>query len=294
MNRRVIIPFVLMTLVLLLISACNMGPADPEERPEGLVRLIGPDGNVVWRFTGDTLAGLLKKSDLPSNMTDPFCHVYSTINNWPTPKFYVAEGYRLDSILTAAGLYDEAQTVTFRAGDDYEACLTKEQLKAGQFCYPFAGESDQGAEEVYPVIAYRWCEGTDDLSQIRDNTPTLLIGQRNPFEQSNPAYVVRVYDIIVSYEPCEIWPPASVFPAAGPIAAGETVKLQHPSFGKVKLYYTLDGSEPTMLSPMYNPSTYQLELNKPIPITEPTVIKVKAVGYGKLDSETVEFEFVPL
>ena len=69
------------------------------------------------------------------------------------------------------------------------------------------------------------------------------------------------------------------------------MKLQHPYFGLVKLHYTLDGSDPTHMSPMYNPSTYQLELNIPIPITAPTVIKVLATGYGKNDSEIAVFEF---
>ena len=75
------------------------------------------------------------------------------------------------------------------------------------------------------------------------------------------------------------------------IAPGETVKLQHPSFGLVKLHYTLDGTEPTELSPMYNPSTYRPELNVPIPITEDTVIKVIAVGYGKRNSPVAAYTF---
>ena len=87
---------------------------------------------------------------------------------------------------------------------------------------------------------------------------------------------------------------ASAFPLPGSIAAGETVKLQHPDYGMVKLHYTLDGSEPTLLSTMYNPSTYQPELNRPIPISEPTVIKVLVSGYGKEDSEIATFEFIPI
>jgi hypothetical protein len=58
---------------------------------------------------------------------------------------------------------------------------------------------------------------------------------------------------------------ATTFPTEGRIAAGESVKLQHKFSGLVKLHYTLDGTDPTELSPMYNPSTYQPELNLPIP-----------------------------
>jgi hypothetical protein len=45
---------------------------------------------------------------------------------------------------------------------------------------------------------------------------------------------------------------------------------------------------------MYNISTYQPELNVPIPITEPTVIKVLVRGYGMNDSEIAVFEFTPV
>jgi len=131
------------------------------------------------------------------------------------------------------------------------------------------------------------------LGGIRDDNPCLIIGQRNPFEHTNPAFVENISEIIVSDAPCEAWPPATTFPKPEFIAAGELVKLQHPDYGLVKLHYTLDGSEPTMLSPMYNPSTYRPELNVPIPITGPTVIKVLVCGYGKSDSEIAVFEFAP-
>jgi len=291
MNRRVLI--VIMAVVLLVLTACDVWLTGEKERQEGLVRLIGPDGRVVWSFTEDSLPLTLRNAGLSPIMSKPFTNVYSTVNNWPTQRFYVAEGYRVESILIAAGLYDKAQTVTFRSGDGYEITLTMEQLSARQFYYPLAGESDQGAEEVFPVIAYRWREGTDDLSMIHDSTPTLIIGQRNTYEQTNPAYVVRIFDIIVSDKQNETWSGATTFPSAGRIAPGEKVKLQHPNLGKVKLHYTLDGSEPTLLSPMYNLSNYQPELNVPIAITEPTVIKVLASGYGKLDSNVTVFEFFP-
>lgn len=48
--------------------------------------------------------------------------------------------------------------------------------------------------------------------------------------------------------------------------SGDKAKLQHKEIGKVKMYYTLDGSIPTEESALYNPSTYQPELNKPIVI----------------------------
>ena len=269
----------LILILLLLLTACTPVSETPGDSDAWRIRVIGSAGE-VWSFT-------------ETDLTEPFTHVYSTINNWPTPRFYAAEGYSVASILMAAGLYETAQTVTFRGADGYEISMTREQLLAPQYFYPQVGENEEGAEPVFPIIAYRWREGTDDLEKLRDNKPGLIIGQRNPFEHTNPAFVVGVAEIIVSETPCEVWPAASTFPLPGPIAKGETVKLQHPDYGLVKLHYTLDGSEPTMLSPMYNPSTYQPELNVPIPIIEPAVIKALVYGYGKANSEIVVFEFIP-
>jgi len=258
------------------------------------IRIIGGNGEEVRSFTElELMSALADMPALPSGIPGKFAHVYSTVNNWPTTRFYAAEGYTVASILMAAGLYDAAQTVSFRADDEYSVSLTREQIFAAQRYFPHVNENEDGAEPVYPIIAWRWREGSDDLGAVRDENPCLIFGQRNPFEHTNPAFVENVSEIIVSTAPCEKWPPASTFPAPGLIASGETVKLQHPDYGLVKMHYTLDGSDPTMLSPMYNPSTYQPELNVPIPVTEPTVIKAIVFGYGKEDSDIAVFEFTP-
>jgi len=305
----------LIALVMLLIAGCSADlqapdgvppagtppgepgePALPGSPPEPdftddpdawRINVVSVSGDVLWSFT----EGDLRR--LPPEQACDFTHVYSTINNWPTALFYAADGYSIEGILRAAGVYDIAQTITFRAPDGYEASLTREQLLSPQFFYPNVSGNADGAVPVLPIIAYRWRERTDDLSEIYENKPTLIFGQRNPFEHTNPAFVVNVAEIIVDEAPCDIWQEASTFPLPGAIAAGETVKLQHPGFGMVKLFYTLDGSEPTVFSTMYNPSTYQPELNVPIPITERTVIRVLVTGYGKLDSEIAGFEFWP-
>ena len=249
------------------------------------IRILDTAGVELWSFTEDTLKSLIPEAiDMDSN-------VYSTMNNWPTARFYAAEGYVVEGILYNAGVLDTVRTVTFRAADGYEISMTMEQLFEKRYCYPQLGENDLGARRVAPMIAYRWREGTDDIGGIRDDRPLLIFGQRDPFEQTNPAFVVGVSEMIVDAEPCEKWPPPGAFPLPGPIAAGETVKLQHPDIGRVKLHYTLDGSDPTALSPMYNPSTYQPELSRPIAITESVTIKVIAVGYGKEDSEIAVLEY---
>jgi len=266
-------------------------PSEPavsgEDDDAWRIRLVNAAGDELWSFTEPELARL------PREQTGAFSGVYSTINNWPTARFYAADGFSIEKILLAAGVFDVIQTVTFRAEDGYEASLTREQLLSPQYYFPLVSESDAGSVRVTPIIAYRWREGTEDLTGIREDRPTLIFGQRNPFEHTSPAFVIGVTEIIIDETPCETWPMAGTFPLSGLIAEGETVKLQHPSYGLVKLHYTLDGSDPTPLSPMYNPSTYQLELNRPIPITEPTTIKVLVTGFGKNDSEIAMFEFEP-
>jgi len=144
---------------------------------------------------------------------------------------------------------------------------------------------------VEAVIALEYKEGSGSLSDIKPDSPCLIIGQKNPFEHNNPAFVEDVCMIEVLTGPCGKWEAPSVFPAQGDIEAGETVKLQHGSIGTVKIFYTLDGSEPTVFSKMYNPSTYQPELNVPIPIEEDTQIRAMASGYGREDSDAVTFFF---
>lgn len=222
-----------------------------------------------------------------------FQHIYSTINNWPTPRFYAAQGITVSSILKSAGVLDSAQLITFRSSDSYEVSYTREQLwETPRFYYPRVAEaSAEGAQPVEPIIAYIYKEGSEDMAQAVPDTPCLILGQSHPLEHTNPGFVVNVSEILVSAKAADAWEPASTFPMPGMISAGESVKLQHKYLGLVKLHYTLDGSDPTELSPMYNISTYQPELNKPIPITADTVIKVIVTGYGKQNSEISSFNF---
>ena len=57
-------------------------------------------------------------------------------------------------------------------------------------------------------------------------------------------------------------------PAPGKVKPGTEVVLSHPEEDLVKIYYTLDGSEPDRQSLIYNPSTsyFRPELNKPITV----------------------------
>ena len=268
-------------------EAVVSGNQEPDDENAWRIRITDTSGEEIWSFTEAGLNALLPEQIVA------FSHIYSTINNWPAASFYAAGGYTIESILKKAGVLDTAQTVIFRAADGYEASLTRKQLLSAQYFYPQVGDNMDGAEPVVPIIAYRMREGEAGLNELREEKPTLIFGQRNPFEHTNPAFVVGVTEIVIDETPCGQWEIASTFPMPGPVAKGETVKLQHRYYGLVKLHYTLDGSDPTPMSEMYNPSTYQPELNIPIAITEPVTIKVLVTGYGKNDSEIAVFSFAP-
>jgi hypothetical protein len=231
--------------------------------------------------------------DLSDQPNSGFQHVYSTINNWPTARFYAAKGITVRSILQAAGVLDTAQVITFRSSDSYEMKFTREQLlEKPVYYYPEVakGTADR-AELVEPIIAYEYKEGSNQMGAVVPDQPCLIFGQSYPGEHTNPAFVVNVAEIVVSAREPSAWETATTFPAPGKIAAREKVKLQHKYPGLVKIHYTLDGSDPTELSPMYNVSTYQPELNVPITISGDTVIKVLVTGYGKQDSPISCFTF---
>lgn len=273
----------------ILVDSYNIGEKENNisislERQEDLLSVIDKESGEKWSFTLEQL------SQLP-NMA--FSHIYSTVNNWPSPSFYAAKGMKIRSILEEVDVYDDVQTLTFRSADGYEVSFTRDQiLDISRWYYPFVEEGiTREAQPVEPIIAYSYKEGSQDIEEALAEPLCLILGQSNPLEHTNPAFVENISEIIYSSEEPEIWEPASTFPIEGYIAAGETVKLQHPFYGLVKLHYTLDGSEPTEHSPMYNPSTYQLEKNKPILITKDTIIKTLVVGYGKENSSVATFKF---
>jgi len=271
------------------VDSCRIGEKQPplsltSEQQNRTIAITDQDTGEQWNYS------LKELGELPEM---GFQHLYSTVNNWPSPSTYAAKGIKIRRVLEELGIYYKVQTITFRSADGYEASFTRDQLLTNpRWYFPlFEKGSTDDAQPVEPILAYAYKEESSDLDDTAPRPLCLILGQTNPGEHTNPAFVEDVAEIIFSAQEPEVWEPASTFPGEGKIAPGETVKLQHPSFGLVKLHYTLDGTEPTELSPMYNPSTYRPELNVPIPITEDTVIKVIAVGYGKRNSPVATYTF---
>ncbi|MDO4582075.1 MAG: FN3 associated domain-containing protein [Bacillota bacterium] len=277
---------ILVAALLLSVAACA-APGQPAAEPQA--ELSEP---LTVRICGDGVEGGEQSVDLNALYQQyASSAVYSTVNNWPLPKFYAASGVPVAQVLAAAGVGDYG-TVNFAAADGYNITLTRQQLEEPRYSYPGLLSGDEsGAEQVEPILALAFKEDSDDLAEILPDQPAFIFGQANIFEHTNPAFIENISVITVSAAPPEQWPLAYTFPVPGEVRAGDLVKLQHDSFGLVKLHYTTDGSDPDQLSPMYNPSTYQPELNVPLTINEDTLIKVRVYGYGKQPSDIAEWRF---
>lgn len=289
-DRRIKRKIVLIAfLMLLIMTGCSNTNQNVDSSGN---QNISDSGSISIK--GDGIDGEIQcdLEQLAKDKNNTYQHIYSTINNWPTKKFYAAQGIKISSILDYADVSDLVETVTIRSDDGYECTLTKEQLEAERYYFPnIESDSEEGAEPTEAIIATALYADSQDLSQVEKTNPCFILGQSNISEHTNPAFVENVSEIIVSSKDPGQWEPPTVFPKQGMISEGDTVKLEHPEIGLVKIYYTLDGSEPTDKSIMYNPSTYQPDLNLPILIHGATTIKAKAIGYGKKDSPVSVFQY---
>lgn len=247
--------------------------------------------------------------------------VYSTINTWPTKSWYRGKGVRLTDLLEAAGgLNDQAAQIRFTATEGFEATFTLQEL-LGETRYRFPNFMDTGlpgyligdaseAEPVETIIAFVSCSGQTVAEIMNDNylgngdANLLLFGQRVVTQQTNSRFVKYVKKIEVLTNPAPQWdaPTASIVP--GEVPLGTKVELRSINNDEDKVHYTLDGSDPTIESPMFNwiasrwwsSRSDELEdINRPIEITNNTTIKAFVSGPGREDSKIVAFKYyVPL
>jgi len=278
-----------LTLAVIWGAGCGSGNPQPAERPvaDAGEKVIKISGNGITKPGRMTLSQMLVLPDARYEQR------YSIINTWPTKKMWVARGVKLTAVLQAAGIKEQAQMITVKGADGYQYSFTRLQLlQTRRFYFPGLMQDDpSGAQLVEPILAYEYMENSEDLSEARADSLCLIVPQADINEQTNQCFVQEVQEITASVDDPGRWAPASVFPPAGFIAAKETVKLQHPDLGKVKMYFTVDDSLPTTDSKVYNPSTYQPELTHPIVINQDTTIKVLVRGFGKYDSDIAEFHY---
>lgn len=216
-------------------------------------------------------------------------HIYSLANNFPTEKTDYAAGLPLLYLLQQAGLKDTAQLITFTATDGYQRAFTvRELLEAPRYCFPATGEK----KPVPAMICLQ--SSAEGFGKLEPIELKLIMGQRARGEQNNPWFVKYLCEIEVSNAAPAPWPEVTFNRVSGP--EGVTLHLLHENIDAVKIYYTTDGSEPTVESKVYNISAsyYQPQLNQPLLLNKTTVVRAVAIGAGKQDSAlsslTVSFE----
>lgn len=241
---------------------------------------------------------------------EQYRYLYSTINTYPTKNWYVAEGVKLRELLEEAGIRDEAKQVRFTSHDGFMVTFTVQELlnddrslfpnfKENHEYFGYIPGSSEGAEKVETILALR-SDGSDDFDNMSSKDALhLIFGQRALTEQTNAVFAKSVAKVeVITAVPVK-WAAPTANINSGEVPAGTLVKLDGPNNDTDKVHYTLDGSEPTVDSPMYNWIAQRWssrpdfdEINHPIEITNDTTIKAAVIGPGKEDSDVVEFNYM--
>lgn len=271
------------------------------------------DPSTSLEITGDGVETPMTLTMSQLQGMEQYQQVYSVINTWPTKKLYVGKGVKVKDVLNKAGLLDTAKLLKFTAQDGYTVTLTvQELLETERYYFPnfkSGGDSDgntpgsaAGAKPVEPILALLSVEGSDDAKYMNGvNALLLMLGQRAVTEQTGNLFVKYINKIEVLTAEPEKWDAPQANPGSGTVPAGTMVTLSNVNNDDDKIYYTTNGSEPTMDSPMYNWIAKRWwasradvlgTINHPIgPINRTTTIKAVTIGPGKLNSDVVTFTY---
>jgi hypothetical protein len=284
---------------------------------------IKVDGEIIHTFSVEELQAM--ESDEGAWVE---ARLYSTINTWPTKNWYVSEGVRLKALFEKAKILgdsnvalDDIKVVRVTSVDGFLAAFTKKQLfddtryyfpglkENHQFFGQIPGEVDDDElkpEPVEAIIALRSVEASDNPDYMGPlNCPLFVLGQRWITEQTNHTFVKYTgeVDFLTSAPLKWVSPEATVTPSStseGKVPMGAEVRLTNEFNDADKIYYTTDGTDPTLESPIYNWIASRWwgsraadldEVNKPIIITEDTVLKAITIGNGREDSDIAIFEY---
>jgi hypothetical protein len=262
-------------------------------------------------ITGEGVASPLVFSREELEEMEQHQYLYSAINTWPTKKWYVGKGVRLWDLLVQAGIKEEATLLKFTAADGYTVTLTMEELfREKRYCFPHFLSQEEGhipgdpsdRMEVDTIIALIGVEGSDNPAYMnRLNTLQLMLGQRAVTEQTGNLFVKYLSKIEVLTDEPEKWDAPQANPGSGTVSPGTMVTLSNLRNDDDKIYYTTDGTTPTLDSPIYNWISSRWWsaradvlglINRPIgPINQDTTIKAITIGPGKLNSDVVTFHY---
>ena len=261
-------------LVMMMVFAM---PAAPPVLGADIALTITGDG--VEREVSLTLAEL-KSMAIAQN-------AYTALNTWPTKSIYYAQGVVVAELLETAGLKYSATTINFSEAPSsggsagYNMTFLLDDLLTER--YTFEGEK----KAVPAIIATKL--GEKDFAGMDEIDMRLVYGQLDAQEQTSAGFVKSVSIITVSCAEVRQHPT----PGASVIQIAPdqfSVELNSDNVN-AKIYYTTDGSEPTVHSKMYNVSAphWQPHLNAPFTVSGNTVVKAIAVATGYAYSKVLEF-----
>ena len=275
-----------LTIALMLGLALFAGSTDVLAADPVVLTIKGDGVNNTVTFTRAELEALAGET----------VQTYSSANTFPTSKLLLAQGVSLKVLLDKAGLKAGATKLKFGGADGYGAVFTiQELLNDIRYVYPdiMKGTTD-GQKVIDTIVALKRTDGDTAGEEIKAVEPTLVMGQRYITEQTNPSFVKNIAVIEVLTDNVEQCPAPTVNFASGSVVKGTGIVLSCPLAG-AKIYYTLDGSIPTLKSKLYNISTgWQPQLNKPIVVEGDITVKAVAVNAGMANSSVVTFTYVAI
>lgn len=292
-NLRVMRPAIIF-LVLFMAFAAVSGCRENENTRAGFEQPEFTPGHLTITGNGVEKTNVYKLIELKDMKDACFDGCYSVVNDWPTRKFAVGKGIKINNLLKEAGIKPGAQKIVVWAADGYCKTFTRMQLEEDRFCFPGLLDGlEENAKTIPTILAWEYREGTDDLAETLSCDLRLMLGQNGLDDTTAPAWVKDVVGLEITTESPDCWAKVFADPQPGNIKPGSSIELGHPQSDNGKIYYTIDGSTPDEKSFLYNPSTsyFQPDLSRPITVNDSTVIKAVMIGFGKTNSDIAVFAY---
>ena len=272
------------------------------------------DDDIVLEITGEGVANPKKYTLTQLEAMPQIQETYSCVNTWPTKQWYMGKGVALSYLLGSeqADIKPNATLIKFTSKDDYCMTLTVEELledrryrfpnfKTGDDGDGHIPGSTKGEVKVETILALTSTQSDNPSYMNELDALHLMLGQRAVTEQIGPLFVKNVNKIEVLTGSIPKWDAPKAEPGSGTVPAGTEIRLENKNMDQDKIYYTTDGSTPTLDSPIYNwiakrwwpargDETVE-RINHPIVITEDTTIKAVTIGPGRRNSDIVTFTY---
>lgn len=313
----------LTAFVMVVTCFCSFGTAGAfaAEDTEATALSVYDGDTLVKEYTLDDLKAIAdkegnKKYKYSGYNRNPSFYTFGDPDNKVTPSYEDVKeciGPTVKGVLADAGITYSSDTAISFDGSGYGVSFIADDLFEGRYYYPNAHDIEGG--DPAPESAYEGAQLTEPIIDIYDENPdnayvetVLRFGQKVPNERNNTFFVKYVANggkIIVGDEVSEKWEPVTA-----PIYSSGTVlpetaiefdtKYMINKHAAGTVYYTVEyskgdtapeGTEPKAGGTIYNYDKYG---NSNPPVLEKEgmyTIKVKVIGYGLRDSETMTFTY---